>query len=165
MENTLFSAVRFDLVLIWGGVATILLSILLEGSRMLGFSRMSLTFMLGTLFTSSRDHAEAIGLVCHFLLGWLFALVYALIFAALQFSSWWLGMLIGLFHVLFLDLVVLPVLPHIHPRMANEYDGPTPTRMLEPPGFMGLNYGHRTPQTSVAAHLLFGLVLGSLMGA
>lgn len=153
------------MVLIWGAVATIILSIFLEGSRALGFSRMSFTFMLGTLFTASRDHAEAIGFGCHFVLGWAFTVLYALIFEALQYHSWWLGLVIGFFHALFLNLAVLPVLPHIHPRMANEYDGPTPTRMLEPPGVMGLNYGRRTPQVSFLAHLLFGLVLGSFMGA
>lgn len=160
MEASLFSALRFDLIFVWGAVATILLTILLEGCRMVGFSRMSFTFVLGTLFTPSRNHAEIVGFLCHFILGWLFALLYALIFAALQYSSWWLGLVVGFFHALFLDLVVLPLLPHIHPRMASEYDGPTPTRMLGPPGVMGLNYGHRTPQVSIAAHLVFGLILG-----
>lgn len=165
METSFFYALRLDLVFIWGFVATILLSVFLEGSRALGFSRMSFTFMLGTLFTSSRDHAELIGFFCHFALGWLFTLLYGLIFTALQYHSWWLGLVIGFFHALFLDLAVLPVLPHVHPRMANEYDGPTPTRMLEPPGIMGLNYGRRTPQISFAAHLLFGLILGNFLGS
>ena len=164
MEISLFSALRFELVFVWGIVATILLSIFLEGSRALGISRMSFTFILGTLFTSNRDYAEIIGFAGHFLLGWLFALLYALIFEALHYHSWWLGLVIGFFHALFLNLAVLPVLPHIHTRMANEYDGPTPTRMLEPPGILGLNYGRRTPGISFASHLLFGLILGLFLG-
>lgn len=47
------------------------------------------------------------------------------------------------------------------PRMATESQGPPPTRMLEPPGFMGLHYGRRTPLTALAAHVIFGVILGS----
>lgn len=164
MNPSLFAALPLDQVFVWGTVATMLLTICLEGCRALGISRMSLTFLLGTLFTANRDHAEVIGFACHFVLGWLFALFYALIFTALDSRSWWLGLVIGLGHALFLNLAVLPVLPHLHPRMANEYYGPTPTRMLEPPGILGLNYGRRTPETSFAGHLLFGLVLGIFLG-
>ena len=39
----------------------------------------------------------------------------------------------------------LPLIPGLHPRMASEYQGPTPTRQLEPPGFLALNYGRPTP--------------------
>jgi hypothetical protein len=51
-------------------------------------------------------------------------------------------------------------LPALHPRMANEQRGPTPTRQLEPPGFLALNYGYRTPLSVVLAHVLYGAVLG-----
>jgi hypothetical protein len=52
-------------------------------------------------------------------------------------------------------------LPAMHPRMASEQDGPTPTRQLEPPGFMALNYGRRTPITVILAHLVYGGILGA----
>jgi hypothetical protein len=45
--------------------------------------------------------------------------------------------------------------------MASEQDGPTPTKQLEPPGFMALNYGRRTPITVIVAHLLYGVILGT----
>ena len=35
------------------------------------------------------------------------------------------------------------------------------TRQLEPPGFLALNYGARTPVSVVVAHLVFGIVLGA----
>jgi len=57
--------------------------------------------------------------------------------------------------------VVLPLLPFVHPRMATEYDGPTATRRIEPAGFLGLNYGWRTPFTTLLGHTLFGAVLGA----
>ena len=34
-------------------------------------------------------------------------------------------------------------------------------RRLQPPGFLALNYGYRTPLTTIAAHALYGLVLGA----
>jgi len=49
---------------------------------------------------------------------------------------------------------MMAVSPAMHPRMANEQQGPTPTEQLEPPGFMALNYGRRTPITVIVAHLL-----------
>jgi hypothetical protein len=32
---------------------------------------------------------------------------------------------------------------------------------LQPPGFLALNYGRRTPLVTVAAHLLYGAILGA----
>jgi hypothetical protein len=45
--------------------------------------------------------------------------------------------------------------------MANEQGGPTVVRQLEPPGFLGLHYGTRTPISVFAAHALFGAILGA----
>lgn len=54
----------------------------------------------------------------------------------------------------------LPLLPAFHPRMANEQYGPTVVRQLEPPGFLALHYGARTPISIVVAHLMYGAILG-----
>jgi hypothetical protein len=45
--------------------------------------------------------------------------------------------------------------------MASETHGPTASRMLEPPGFMALNYGLRTPLSVIIAHVVFGIALGA----
>jgi hypothetical protein len=68
---------------------------------------------------------------------------------------------IGLVHALYVLVAAMPALPAMHPRMASEQDGPTPTRQLEPPGFMALNYGRRTPITVILAHLVYGGILGA----
>jgi len=59
-------------------------------------------------------------------------------------------------------VAVLPLLPYMHPRMASEYDGPTELRQLEPPGFMGFNYGLRTPLTTLLGQAVYGATLGGL---
>jgi hypothetical protein len=66
----------------------------------------------------------------------------------------------GLVHASFALAVGMPVLPGLHPRMANEQYGPTVVRQLEPPGFLARNYGVGTPISVLLAHIVFGLVLG-----
>jgi hypothetical protein len=45
--------------------------------------------------------------------------------------------------------------------MASEYEGPIRGRRLQPPGFLALNYGYRTPLTTILAHAVYGLILGA----
>lgn len=43
----------------------------------------------------------------------------------------WLGGAVGLVHALYVLIVAMPALLAMHPRMAGEQDGPTPTKQLE----------------------------------
>lgn len=147
-------------VLLWGFVATIVLSMLLSLGQGLGLSRMSIPFMLGTIFTGDRDRAGLIGFFVHLANGWVFALLYALAFQSWGRATWWLGAGIGLLHGLAVLLVGIPLLNGFHPRMATEHSGPEPTRALEPPGLLALNYGRATPVLTLVAHLVYGMVLG-----
>ena len=149
-------------ILLWGFVATVVMTIIMFGSQMGGLSRLSLPFLLGTCLTSNRDYAQLLGITLYLAGGWVFALFYTALFAALA-ATWWIGALAGLIHALFILVVVLPVLPHFHPGMATEYDGPTELKRLEPPGFMGFNYGYMTPLTTVAAHMSYSMVLGAFL--
>jgi hypothetical protein len=67
----------------------------------------------------------------------------------------------GLAHAAFVLIVVLPLLPGGHPRMASDHHGPDPTHLLEPPGFLAMNYGYQTPLATVISHLAYGMVLGA----
>lgn len=148
------------ILLLWGLIATVAMTTIMYLSFGLGFSRLSLSFLAGTLFTGHRPRASIIGFVVYALGGWLFALFYVLVFITLEQGSWWLGALFGLLHGVFLLAVILPLLPYIHPRMASEYDGPSAYARLEPPGFMGLNYGRRTPLVTLLAQMVYGAVIG-----
>jgi hypothetical protein len=154
---------RWDEILIWGLAATVVMSTVLHGSQGLGLSRLSLPFLVGTLFTSDRSWASIFGFLFYLTGGWLFALIYFLLMAGAGAFTWWVGALIGLIHALFLLTVVLPLMPFFHPRMATEYDGPSAKRRLEPPGFMGLNYGYRTPLTTIVGQMLYGVILGAAL--
>jgi len=159
---TLAALQELEAILLWGLVATIAMTTIMQGSQGLGLSRLSLPFLVGTFFTANRRWTNVIGTVCYVLGGWLFALFYLLLFLRLGGASAWLGGLIGLVHGTFLLVVILPLLPEVHPRIATEYDGPSDGRRLEPPGFLGLNYGYRTPLVALIGHVVYGAVLGAL---
>ena len=148
--------------IVCGFVATVVLTTLMSGSQAIRFTRVNIPFMLGTIFTPDRDVAKLIGFIVHLINGWVFALVYAVVFQYLGLTTWWFGAIMGLVHGLFVLVAAMPVLPGLHPRMASEQRGPTPTRQLEPPGFFALNYGRRTPLSILIAHVVYGALLGAL---
>src|SRR5207249_576044 len=130
--------------LLWGFVSTVVLECILAGSQGLGVTRMSIPYLLGTMFTPNRDRAKLIGILFHLVNGWLFALIYVAAFHAWGQATWWLGALTGLVHAAFVLTAGMALLPAMHPRMANEQQGPTVVRQLEPPGFLALHYGMQT---------------------
>lgn len=147
----------------WGLMATAAMTIILDFSQRFGLSRLSLPYLFGTFFTADRTYAYAFGFASYLLGGWLFALLYWVGFRSLGTASWWLGAAIGIGHGLFLLVVMLPVMPYLHPRMATAYDGPTAYRRIEPPGFLGRNYGWRTPITTLLGQAVYGAILGGCL--
>lgn len=147
---------------LWGLAATLAMTGILQGANGLGMSRLSIPFLVGTIFTGNRRKAAALGFALYLLGGWAFALLYFLFFASIGWFSWWLGALLGFLHGLFLLVAALPVLPFVHPRMATGYDSPTARPRLEPPGFLGLHYGRGTPVSMLVAQTLYGALLGGL---
>ncbi|HJP65202.1 MAG TPA: hypothetical protein VKA30_02735 [Actinomycetota bacterium] len=147
----------------FGFVATVVLTAIMAGSQLLGYSRMDLPLMLGTIFVEDPDRAHAVGFFIHLINGQVFALVYAGAFALLGTASWWLGALFGLVHGLAALLIIVPFLPGVHPRMASARSGPGLTAVLEPPGPLGLNYGAQTPIYTLLAHAAYGALLGGFL--
>ena len=148
-------------ILLWGFVATVVLTAMMQAGQGLGLSRMSIPFIVGTMFTGDRDRAGAYGFAGHVVFGWMFALLFALAFESWQRTAWWLGAGIGFVHGLAVLVALMPLLPGFHPRMASEQRGPEPTRALEPPGFLALNYGRRTPLVALLAHVVYGVIIGA----
>jgi hypothetical protein len=146
--------------LLWGFVATVVLTTLMSGSQGLRLTRISLPYMLGTFLTPNRDRAKLWGFGFHVINGWIFSLIYVLAFHSWGAASWWRGAAIGFVHASFVLTAGMRLLPSLHPRMASEQHGPTVMRQLEPPGFLALNYGFQTPISLVIAHVVFGMLLG-----
>jgi hypothetical protein len=147
--------------LLWGFLATLVLSMITAAAQGLGYSRVSMPFILGSMVTPNRDLALLVGTLMHMVNGWLFAFLYAAIFDTVGSSGVWFGALLGLGHALFVLLILMPLMPGLHPRMASELQGPTPTRQLQPPGFLALHYGRGTPIVNLVAHVAYGAILGA----
>ena len=149
-------------MLLWGAVATALMTSVLQGAQGAGLSRLSIPFLVGTIFTENRRRATIAGFAVYALGGWMFALLYFLLLDSLGLLNWWAGALVGALHGLLLLVAALPLLPLVHPRMASDYDSFAARPVLEPPGFLGLNYGRGTPLSLLAAQILYGALIGGL---
>lgn len=147
---------------VWGLAATVVMATIMHSAQGMGYSRLSLPFLAGTMFTADRRFAMALGFGMFIAGGWAFTFLYFLLFASLGTFTWWLGAAIGFLHGLFLLACGLPLLPWIHPRMASEHGGASAVRQLQPPGFLGLNYGSGTPLSALAGQTAYGLLLGGL---
>ena len=147
--------------LFWGFVASIALVTAESIAQGLGLTRLNLPLILGSAITPNRDRARSLGVAIHIFMGWIFSLFYVVAMNFMGGPTWYRGVTIGLCHALVICVIGWQILPGIHPRMASETHGPTATRMLEPPGFMGLNYGITTPAAVFVTHAIFGAILGA----
>lgn len=155
----------------WGALAggfagTIVLTTALAAGTQLRLTRMDIPFLLGTAFTTDRTRARLVGYAVHFVNGLLFALIYYAGFLVLGRAGWELGLLFGLAHAMFAGTTLVNVLlPAIHPRMGTENSAADSSPLLEPPGFMLLNYGRSTPALTIVAHLAYGAIVGAFVAA
>src|SRR4051812_4787752 len=135
-----------------GFVGTLVLSTLLRAASEFGLTRMDLPFLLGTAITDNRRRAKVWGYALHFALGLVFALGYAGFFAAIGVTGWRIGVLLGTLHAAFVGTVLVNVLlPIVHPRIGTPESAADEIALLEPPGFLLLNYGRRTFLLTLAA--------------
>lgn len=148
---------------IFGLIATGALTAVMIGAQLAGFTRLDLPLMLGSIVVADPDRARVSGFLIHLVNGLGFALGYAAVFAARDEASWWAGGVLGALHGAVALLVIVPLLPGIHPHMASERAGLSSGPALEPPGLLGLNYGRETPLVTVLAHVVFGISLGLLL--
>ena len=156
--------------MIWGALVgglagTLVLTTILRAATELGLTRMDIPFLLGTAVTEDRVHAKAVGYALHFVFGLLFALVYLAIFTVVGAAGLALGALLGLVHALFAASALVNILlPVVHPRMGTGFDAAGSAPLLEPPGFLLLNYGRQTPFVTLIAHVAYGAIVGGFIG-
>jgi hypothetical protein len=142
-----------------GFVATVVLTTTLRMADELGLTRMDIPFLLGTVITANRARAKAVGYGLHFVSGLVFAFIYGAILIVLDATQ------LGLAHALFFGTAILNVLlPLIHPRMGTSLSAANSTPLLEPPGFMLINYGRGTPIVTILAHMAYGAIIGYSVG-
>jgi len=144
-----------------GAVGTILLTSGLRIAQEVGWTRMDIPLLLGTVFTDRRGRASVIGYAVHFANGLLFALAYYAVFRAVGHAGWLFGAALGVVHAALAGGALLTVLlPAVHPRMGTPWTDAEETPLLEAPGFMLQNYGRRTVIWTFAGHVLYGAIVG-----
>jgi hypothetical protein len=150
--------------LIGGFLGTVVLTSGLAAGSELHLTRMDIPFLLGTAFVTDRTRAKVVGYLLHFVFGLVFALAYYAVFRAIGEASWWLGGLLGAVHALFAGTTLINVLlPAVHPRMGTATTAADSSPLLEPPGFLLMNYGASTPLVTLAVHLVYGALVGELI--
>jgi hypothetical protein len=109
----------------------------------------------------NRRKAKAIGYVFQLLLGIVFAILYGEFFQIVGRASWWLGALVGALHAVFVATVLVNILlPVVHPRMGTPETAANEIALIEPPGFLMLNYGRNTFLITLLAHIAYGGIVG-----
>ena len=102
-----------------GAVGTIVLTSGLRIAQELGWTRMDIPLLLGTVFTDRRGRASVIGYAVHFANGLLFALAYYAVFRAVSHAGWLFGAALGVVHAGLAGGALMTVLlPAVHPRMS-----------------------------------------------
>ena len=132
-------------------------------AQLAGLTRLDLPLMLGTVVVADPDRARVAGFFIHLVNGQAFALGYTAVFALMDRATWWAGGLLGVLHRAMALLVIVPLLPGVHPRMASERAGLGSGAALQPPGLLGLNYGRETAVVTMLAHVAYGVALGLLL--
>ncbi len=156
---------------IWGALAggfvgTLVLTTGMRAATELRLTRIDLPFLLGTALTADRVRARALGYGLHFLFGLVFAVGYYAVFRSIDQAGPWLGALFGLLHAFFAGSALVNVLlPLVHPRMATIFSDASSAPLLEPPGFLLLNYGARTPLVMAVVHVMYGAIVGTFAAA
>jgi hypothetical protein len=147
-----------------GFVGTLVLTTGLRAASELRLTRMDIPFLLGTVFSRDRVRAKTIGYLLHFVAGQVFAFIYYGIFLAINESGVLLGALFGLLHATFAGTALVNILlPVVHPRMGSPHTAANSSPLLEPPGFLMLNYGRSTPVVNVIVHILYGAIVGGFI--
>ena len=154
---------------VWGAIAggfvgTLLLTTGLVAASELRLTRVDLPFLLGTMLVADRTRAKALGYLLHFVAGLIFALIYYAVFTAIDESGWLLGGMFGALHGTFAATALVGILlPVVHPRMGTSDTAADSSPLLEPPGFLMLNYGRSTPLITVLVHVIYGTIVGGFV--
>ena len=144
--------------IIAGIVATAVMTVLMTLGKNMGI-QMDMPKMLGAMVVDSGSPiASRLGLVIHFMMGVVFAIVYAGLFDVLDVDAsliW--GAVFGAGHGI-LAGAALGMMPMMHPRMGAGKELPAP-------GPFGVELGKMVPIALIAMHVIFGAVVGVVYSA
>lgn len=95
---------------------TLVMTILMYMAPAMGMPKMDIIGMLGTMFTPNQGVARAMGIIAHFMMGAVFAIIYALLWSQGIGSPTWLwGLIFGAVHGV-VAMLTMPMMVKMHPR-------------------------------------------------
>jgi hypothetical protein len=141
-----------------GFAASLVLALALLGAAQAGLTRLDLLLLLGTVTRLRAAGARAAGFAALLVAGMAAALAYPPALGALGWDAWWQAAVLGAAHGALAVLAVGVLAPLAHPRLRD----PARTR-LERPGAALQRYGVLSAPVLIAAHVLYGAVLGAFL--
>jgi hypothetical protein len=142
-----------------GFAASLVLALALLGAAQAGLTRLDLLLLLGTVPPLRAPGARAAGFAALLAIGMAAALAYPPALDALGWDAWWHAGVLGAAHGTLLVLALGVLAPLAHPRLR---DAGGRTR-LERPGVALQGYGVLSAPVLIAAHVLYGAVLGAFL--
>ena len=132
-----------------GIAGTIAISMVMGLAPMMGMPKMDIVDMLSTMFGKPN---KVLGWMMHFMMGVMFALIYAFLWSrGLGSSNWLFGLIFGAVHWLVVGMI-MAMIPIMHVGMKNGE--------VEAPGMWMTNQGGILAFVgSLLGHMVFGLVV------
>jgi len=130
-----------------GLAGTAVMTMMMSIAPRMGMPKMDMPRMLGTMLISREETATVVGMVIHFMMGAIFAIIYALLWSlGVGSATWWWGLIFGAVHGL-VAAGMMPVMLRMHPR--------PPEMSFGPVMIVGV----------LMAHLAYGLVVALVYAA
>ncbi len=99
-----------------GLLGTLVMTVLMYMAPRMGMPKMDIIGMLGTMFTASEGSARVLGTLAHFMMGVIFAIIYALLWSfGIGSPTWLWGLIFGAVHGV-VAIVMMPMMTKMHPR-------------------------------------------------
>jgi hypothetical protein len=138
-----------------GLVGTAAISMLMALGPRMGMPKMAIWEMLGSMFDPQGNNT--LGWIAHFMIGVIFALVYAALWAAgLGAPTLLWGVLFGAVHFLIVG-VMMGAMPMLHAGIK--------AGQVQAPGVLMLNNGVMGLMGGLIGHIIYGLVVASVYAA
>ncbi len=148
---------EFDLVatVVAGLVGTAVITAVMAMSPLMGMPKMDIPAMLGSMF--GAPGSRALGMVLHFMMGVVFAIIYAVLFSPFTGTSiLLLGVVFGIGHWLIVG-ATMGMMPAMHAGMRSGQVATPGFYMLQAGGALSFIGG-------LMGHLIFGLVVALVYG-
>src|SRR5207237_8052869 len=99
-----------------GSTGRIVMILLIYGGPFIGLPNIDVISILGSVATANKQAAVTLGGAIHFMMGIIFALIYALLWSlGIGSATWWWGLIFGAIHGLLVLLLLALSIFH-YPR-------------------------------------------------